>query len=245
MNKNKHEWKDYEEGIRFEAFMFRPYSNETLYESTKKYFSTLAFNDGTWLKFPTVKYRRKKRNGNVKVEVYSNIDHKDIRSLLKDVIDFGVFQRMIGVTRKEEILAAMLNYLCKVIGEELDFPCNDDNKAVMDRAVDHVMKVEITDEMKEKYKDDRQYCLERSYINTHDDKDIRKALYKGKHVNAKMRMMMKYDQNKSIRQNASDIGCSIDTICKYKKWLKDKPEEVRQIRHLMQLVIMQMKKTVS
>lgn len=219
---NKNKWKRYLSALK-DDMMFTikaPNSSkgvwwamkyaETKYENPKNYKNYLAFNDGTWLRFPK-EYRSKK--GKPKAIYLAGA-----KSAIKELAFFCRFQWLLGVRLKEEFVYHMVCFLCDVVKlNEGAFDCNQKNQEVLFKIADNVLSTEVKQETLDRLKDERLYCIDPHRLAHMDDCSKKSMQAKARRMSTSFKIVKKYDADKSNRENAIECEVSISTIKRFKK----------------------------
>lgn len=223
MDNNKEKWKRYLSAFKDDMMYVIKDTNtnkniwwsmkyaETLYESPKNFHNGFAFNDGTWFRFPK-EYRTKQ--GKPKA-----IFLKGQKSVIIELAFFCRFQWMIGVRLKEELVYHMLCFLCDVVKLDKDaFEFNENNKKVLFKIAENILNSEVKQETIDRLKDKRTFCIAKEKLVHLDIKGKASLQAKVKRIYNYFEILKKYDEHKSISQNAVSCGVCISTIKRFKKY---------------------------
>lgn len=184
---------------------------ETQYETPKKYYNNLyAFNDGTWLIFPTM-FKTKKGKLRV-ISIYK------IKEVVRELAYFCRFQKQIGVTQKYELVWHMVCFIKDVVKiKDGVFDCNEKNVGVLNRIADSILKSDVSQDTLERLKDTRMFCVEKDRLKRMNKDCKAKVQAKGRKLSNYYQIYKNYDPSKSISQNAIYCGVSPSTIKRYKR----------------------------
>lgn len=182
---------------------------ETQYESPKIFKNNLAFNDGSWLRFPK-EYRSK--NGMPKAIYLAGV-----KSAIKELAFFCRFQWLLGVRLKEELVFHMVCFLCDVVKlNDGAFDCNKKNQEVLFKIAENILSTEVCQGTLDRLKDERLYCIDPSRLAYMDDSGKRSMQAKARRMSTYFKLVNKYDAEKSNRENAVRCNVSISTIKRFK-----------------------------
>ena len=208
--KNK-EWSEYFEKVKTEMtgkkeyfeFKFR----ETVFENKKVYFNKISFNiHDDWFKFDTM-YRTKKGFAR-------KIHCRDKRQVVELLMLFIRFQTLIGVTNSRELKFHSIYFLGHVpVFDEKVFPLNKDNFYLIDKLIERVLSTEPKEDVILKLKDTRTFSIEDDGVMSNEVKNaiIRKAT----RIYNRLMIHSKYDDSKSVSENARNLGYTRPTIYDY------------------------------
>ncbi len=234
MDKKKEEWKRYASALKDEMMfsIIDPTTKkfiwgslkykETLYETPKTFKNNFAFNDGTWLRFPK-EYRTK--NGKAK-----GIFLKDTKSAIIELFFFCRFQSLLGVSLKEELVYHMICFISDVVNiYGSAFDCNQKNKDILYKIAERILTSEVPLETHDKLKDTRAFCIDPMQLKVMDKKTKASMQAKGKRISNYINILKKYDENKSISQNAIECGVCISTIKRFNKVKEDFKKQIKNL----------------
>lgn len=194
------------------------YTN-TLYESEKgQSIGNLYFNiEHNWFKFDTI-YRTKSGKG-----VYIYIASKE--RMVRILYTFCRFQNLIGVELKEELVFHCLNFISdKMILPDGIFECNEENKQLLYKIAERILTTKCPEDIYTSLLDKRNYCID-SCRCCKDKSELNKVLKKGQRLYNNFMILKRYDENKSIRKNAEDLGVSKKSIERFIK-IKDEVQKL-------------------
>lgn len=223
---SKEEWKRYLNAFKDELMWEKrdPHTKkfiwwslkyaQTIYESPKTYLNLYAFNDGSWVRFP-LEYRTKKGKPRA---VYL----PDKNAVIKELSYFCRFQRLLGVSIKEELVYHMVCFISEVpkIYDKV-FECNKNNIGILYKIADGVLNSEIKQDTLDKLKDPRSFCISPDKLEHLTNNEKIRLQAKGRRMNTYIGILKNYDEQKSISQNATCCGVSISTIKRFKQHKKD------------------------
>lgn len=208
--KNK-EWSDFFEKAKTDMtgkkeyfeFKFR----ETVFENKKVYFNKIAFNiHDDWFKFDTM-YRTKKGFAR-------KIHCRDKKQVVELLMLFIRFQSLIGVTSSRELKFHSIYFLGYVpVFDEKIFPLNKDNFNIIDKLIERVLSTEPKDDVILKLKDTRKFSIEDDGVM---DSSLKNAITrKATRIYNRLMIHSKYDESKSVSENARNLGYTRPTIYDY------------------------------
>jgi len=208
--KNK-EWSEYFEKVKTEMtgkkeyfeFKFR----ETVFENKKVYFNKIAFNiHDDWFKFDTM-YRTKKGFAR-------KIHCRDKKQVVELLMLFIRFQTLIGVTDNRELKFHSIYFLGYVpVFDEKVFPLDKDNFSIIDKLIERVLSTEPKEDVILKLKDTRKFSIEDDGVMSNDIKNTIKR--KATRIYNRLMIHSKYDDSKSVSENARNLGYTRPTIYDY------------------------------
>ena len=222
--KNK-EWSEYFEKVKTELIGKKEYVGfkfrETVFESKKVYFNKIAFNiHDDWFKFDTM-YRTKKGFAR-------KIHCRDKRQVVELLMLFIRFQTLIGVTDSRELKFHSIYFLGHVpVFDEKVFPLDKDNFNLIDKLIERVLTTEPKEDVILKLKDTRKFSIEDDGVM---DGDIKNAITrKATRIYNRLMIHSKYDESKSVTENARNIG-------HHRKMIYDYLENRKQVEQIYEKV---------
>ena len=194
-----------------QMFWFGMKYHQTQYESPKRYRGGFAFNTkDNWLVFPT-EYRTK--SGKPKAITLTRK-----KAVVKELMYFGRFQKLIGVETKEELVYHMSCFLGEVVKIHKGvFDPTSENISLLYKVAERILNTECKDDTLEKLKDDRRFCIDPERIKGMDDSAKSIMRNKGKRFATFLELREKYDETKSKSENAVLCGVSEATIARYRR----------------------------
>lgn len=164
----KKEWDDFTKRWYLEVYRYGAYNDHILanrihnnkdgyWETPKKYVDGVAYNDGTWLEYNTIRVS----NGKVRTKVMC----KSKQELITTIYDYLCFLRKDGLTYEPEILYYVLVFLVdKLCYRNGLFVYNNKNKLVLCNLVKSVCKKSKSDIVCDR-KDERKFAIDPRYLN--------------------------------------------------------------------------------
>ena len=180
------------------------------YESPKTFTGDFALNGGDWLRF-TTGYRTKSGK-------YTplRIARKD--DAIREIGLYARFLRLLGVDREYELVYHTVVMLAeKTVIRKGAFDCDAKNRELLVRVVRLIMKTDAKPETIERLRDDRQFCIRPERLAKMGAKEKKAWQNKGRMLANSYRIWLKYDETKSVRDNAKEIGVSEATINRFKR----------------------------
>ena len=194
-----------------QMFWFGMKYHQTQYESPKTYRNNFAFNTkDDWLLFPT-EYRTK--SGKPK-----GITLTRKNAVVKELMYFGRFQKLIGVETKEELVYHMSCFLGDVVKIHKGvFDPTFENITLLYAVAERILNTECKDDTLKRLKDDRRFSIDPERLKSMDDSTKSIMRNKGKRFATFLKIREKYDETKSKAENAVLCGVSETTIARYRR----------------------------
>ncbi len=208
--KNK-EWSDFFEKVKTDMIGKKEYFEfkfkETVFENKKVYFNKIAFNiHDDWFKFDTM-YRTKKGFAR-------KIHCRDKKQVVELLMLFIRFQSLIGVTSSRELKFHSIYFLGYVpVFDEKIFPLNKDNFNIIDKLIERVLSTEPKEDVILKLKDTRKFSIEDDGVMNGEVKNT--ITRKATRIYNRLMIHSKYDESKSVSENARNLGYTRPTIYDY------------------------------
>lgn len=205
--------------------------NQVIYETPKTFVDGVAYNDGTWVIYNTIKCnKRKKAVWNIKI---TNYEH-----LIRVLYGYIAFLKVAGINDKESMLYFTLTFFDRLTFLKGIFDCNDTNKKRILQLVEFVIKKNIDELTKDWTRnetkrircwDDRKFAIKTDGMST---SEIRKIQHKvmGKKQKTDELIKKHYKPNLSIAKNLeilkeNGVKCSKRRLC---NWMKEQKEQTVQ-----------------
>lgn len=220
MNKD---WKQFASNIKDEMMFektdpetgrklwFRFKFRQTMYESPKTFSNDYAFNtDGTWLRFPR-EYRTK--DGKPKGLFFH---HK--KDVVKELMFFCRFQKLIGVETKDELVYHMACFLADVVKLYNGvFTPTKKNVEILNEIAERILVTECSEDTLERLKDARGFCIDPKRLEGMNESMMSVWRNKGTKIANYLKIKWKYDETKSKAENAVLCGVSESTISRFRR----------------------------
>lgn len=197
--------------------------DEVIYENPKTFTDGVAFNDGTWVVFNTIRVKNGKERTNILV--------RTSEGMVKTLYSYMSFLKIAGIRQKNLMVYFTLTFFDRLTFGDKVFECNDRNKGILHLLAEKVLKKpddEITRDWTRGGKlrtgcwDDRKFCIDTTGLTK--EEIIKKQ---NQIMNRKQNTDRLIEENrlegKSIKENVEhfkELGLKVSRA-RYCSWLSE------------------------